>query len=104
MHHIISDYWSWQVLIRDFATLYNAFYQGKTPSLPPLAVQYKDYASWQNDRLESGELAEAESYWLGQFSGDIPILDLPADHPRPPIQTFTASKATVALVPSVWSE
>lgn len=99
MYHIISDYWSWQVLIRDFAALYHAFHQGKTPSLPPLTVQYKDYASWQNDRLERGELAEAESYWLEQFSGELPVLDLPTDHPRPPIQTFTAAKATVALGP-----
>ncbi|WP_342354346.1 amino acid adenylation domain-containing protein [Kroppenstedtia eburnea] len=99
MHHIISDYWSWQVLIRDFTALYDAFHQGKTPSLPPLTVQYKDYARWQNDRLGRGELAESEAYWLEQFSGDLPILDLPTDHPRPPIQTFTASQATVALGP-----
>ncbi|SMO63583.1 amino acid adenylation domain-containing protein [Melghirimyces algeriensis] len=99
MHHIIGDFWSWQVLIRDFATLYDALHEGKTPSLPPLTIQYKDYASWQNDRLKRGMLAEAESYWLEQFSGDLPVLDLPTDHPRPSMQTFSASEVTFTLAP-----
>ncbi|MBE7122186.1 amino acid adenylation domain-containing protein [Bacillus cereus] len=97
MHHIIGDYWSWQVLMRDFTTLYEAFCQGQIPSLPPLVVQYKDYASWQNERLERGELVEAECYWLKRFEGDLPILNMPTDYPRPPIQTFTGNQVTYRM-------
>ena len=89
MHHIISDAWSWQILGREFAALYQAAGKGEPVSLPSLAVGYVDYADWQSGRLESEASREDEGYWLGRLGGELPVLDLPTDRPRPPIQTFT---------------
>ncbi|MBT2605232.1 amino acid adenylation domain-containing protein, partial [Bacillus sp. ISL-53] len=97
MHHIIGDFWSWQVLMKDLTVLYESYCQGETPSLPSLTVQYKEYAKWQNGRLEQGELDDAENYWIEKLSGELPILELPLDHPRPPIRTFTAAQENYML-------
>jgi amino acid adenylation domain-containing protein len=82
MHHIISDGVSHNILARDFM----AIYTGNKP--PPLRRQYKDYAEWQNTRLQTGELRQQERFWLRAFADDIPILDLPLDYPRPEVQSF----------------
>ena len=88
MHHIVSDAWSVRVLVREISGLYNAFSVGASDPLPPLKLQYKDYAAWQNQRL-SGEAGQKHrNYWQRKFSGDLHILDLPADYPRPPVKTF----------------
>ncbi|MCR8643269.1 amino acid adenylation domain-containing protein [Paenibacillus sp. N1-5-1-14] len=94
MHHIIGDYWSWQVLIPELAAMYESYSKGSEPSLQPLSIQYKDYSSWQNNRLAQGELIEAERYWLTQLQDNLPILDLPTDHPRPSVQLFAAGEVT----------
>ncbi len=76
MHHIISDGLSRQILIREFSRLYRG------SPLPPLTIQYKDFAHWQNRMLESGLLAKQETYWLDRFRGNVPELSLPTDFPR----------------------
>ncbi|MCP4218698.1 MAG: amino acid adenylation domain-containing protein, partial [bacterium] len=81
MHHIISDGISIELLLRDFALLYD-----KKETLPALDIQYKDYAQWQLDAIRQGELAEGEAYWLEVFSGELPVLELPYDFARP-VQT-----------------
>ncbi|TCP59166.1 amino acid adenylation domain-containing protein [Tumebacillus sp. BK434] len=87
-HHIVTDFWSWGVLHQEFYALYTAYANGEDSPLSPLPIQYRDYASWQNDRLHTGQLAESEAYWKQQLSGDLPVLDLPTDHPRPALQQF----------------
>lgn len=82
MHHIISDGVSAGIVVKEFVELY----QGT--SLEPLRVQYKDYAVWQQERLSSAQLKAQEQYWLNRFSGELPVLDLPTDFPRPPVQSF----------------
>ncbi len=82
MHHIISDGISIQVLKEDF----NAFYEGK--ELAPLRIQYKDFAEWQNSPKEVERLNQQMSYWLKEFEGEIPVLEIPMDYPRPMIQSF----------------
>ncbi|MEY9095024.1 amino acid adenylation domain-containing protein [Paenibacillus sp. RC84] len=77
MHHIASDGMSAGILLSDLMTLY----QGG--SLPPLPLQYKDYAVWQESRPLSGD---AERYWREQCRGDWPLLALPTDAPRPPVK------------------
>ncbi|MFP2934660.1 condensation domain-containing protein, partial [Pyxidicoccus sp. 3LG] len=88
VHHIVSDGWSMGVLVRELASLYETFASGGTPQLPPLPVQYADYAVWQRSWL-SGDVLEAQlDYWKRQL-GDAPrVLELPTDRPRPPVQTF----------------
>ncbi|MCU0287192.1 MAG: amino acid adenylation domain-containing protein, partial [Acidobacteria bacterium] len=81
MHHIISDGTSLAVLIEEFTRLYRG------EELPFLRLQYKDYAAWQN-REKDGVLSRQRKYWLDQFYGEIPILDLPYDYNRPANRTF----------------
>jgi acyl carrier protein len=82
MHHIIIDDTSAAVFLRDFIDLYN----GK--ELPEPRIQYKDFACWQNELLQSERVKKQEEYWVSVFSGKIPLLDLPTDFPRPLVQSF----------------
>jgi amino acid adenylation domain-containing protein len=96
MHHIISDGWSLDVLIREFMTLYGAAVSGNPDPLPPLEIQYRDYVSWQHERW----LANAETardYWVERLR-DVPAaLELPTDYPRPPIKTYAGGRCHVPL-------
>ena len=69
MHHIISDAWSMDVLVRELFTLYEAYSQGQPSRLPDLSIQYPDYAVWQRERFEAGELAGQLAYWKDQLQG-----------------------------------
>ncbi|MCP5048480.1 MAG: AMP-binding protein, partial [bacterium] len=82
MHHIVSDGASMQVFIKDFIALY----EGKPLPFHPL--QYKDFSQWQNSFVQKDLMKQQEVYWLKQFEGEVPVLDLPIDFPRPPIQSF----------------
>jgi amino acid adenylation domain-containing protein len=96
IHHIISDGWSKKILTNEVLSLYNSFVHGLPDELPELSIQYKDYTRWQN--LQIGEEAgtNARNYWLQQFSGELPVLELPADYPRPLVRTQNgANKATL---------
>ncbi|MCC5661302.1 amino acid adenylation domain-containing protein [Nostoc sp. XA010] len=96
MHHIVSDGWSLGVLVQELALLYEGFSTG-TASLPQLPIQYADYALWQRQRLQ-GEMLETQlSYWKQQLAGSLPVLQLPTDRPRPPVQTFAGAKQALEL-------
>ncbi|WP_147451540.1 non-ribosomal peptide synthetase, partial [Corallococcus llansteffanensis] len=97
MHHAISDGWSIGVLIREVSAAYGALASGQSPSLPPLPLQYTDYAVWQRAWLQGAVLEQQLDYWRRQL-GDAPVaLDLPTDRPRPPVQTFRGTNAPVRL-------
>jgi natural product biosynthesis luciferase-like monooxygenase protein len=87
MHHIISDGWSVGVLVDEVAALYEAFSAGRPSPLPELSIQYADYAVWQRAWLQGEVLGQQLSYWREHLE-DAPTLDLPSDHPRPPVQTY----------------
>ncbi|HEV2763850.1 MAG TPA: amino acid adenylation domain-containing protein, partial [Pyrinomonadaceae bacterium] len=88
MHHIVSDGWSMGVLVNEVTTLYRAFVNGEPSPLPELEVQYADYAVWQRGLLQ-GEALEAElSYWREQLGGDMQVLELPTDRPRPAVPSY----------------
>jgi fengycin family lipopeptide synthetase D len=82
LHHLAGDGWSVQILLRDVMRLYQGRLQQRNPNLPPLPVQYKDYAAWMNGRAGDPALGEQRKYWLAQFAGEVPVLDLPADRVR----------------------
>jgi amino acid adenylation domain-containing protein/non-ribosomal peptide synthase protein (TIGR01720 family) len=82
MHHIISDALSHQVLMKDFTVFYNG------GELPPLNLQYKDYAEWQKGEKEKSAFKNQEEYWLKQFDTPVPQLELPTDYGRPGVQTY----------------
>jgi amino acid adenylation domain-containing protein len=83
MHHIVSDGWSMGVLTRELSTLYTAFLRGHGDPLPPLPVQYADYAAWQRGWVDGEVLREQADYWKTTLTGAPELLELPADHPRP---------------------
>ncbi|WP_346830056.1 non-ribosomal peptide synthase/polyketide synthase [Pseudomonas abietaniphila] len=83
MHHIISDGWSVQVMLEDFARLYRAFSEGEDAQLPKLDVQYADYAAWQRDYLTGPERERQLSWWREALGDEQPVLELPADRSRP---------------------
>jgi amino acid adenylation domain-containing protein len=83
MHHIVSDEWSMRLLQSEVAALYPAFAAGRPSPLPELALQYADYACWQRSWLV-GEVLDAHlAYWASQLRGELPVLALPTDYPRP---------------------
>ena len=97
MHHSVSDGWSIGVLIREVAALYEAFASDRPSPLPELPLQYADYAAWQRQWLR-GEVLESQlAYWREQLAGAPHALELPADRPRPPVQTFKGANHTFAL-------
>jgi amino acid adenylation domain-containing protein len=96
MHHIITDAWSMAVLAQDMAKLYEAHTQGQAANLPPLRVQYADYAMWQRQWLTGEPLQAHLSYWRKQLEGVKP-LDLITDHARPAVQTYRGALTSAAL-------
>jgi tyrocidine synthetase-3 len=100
-HHIISDGWSMHILIRELFTFYHAYSRGAANPLKPLRIQYKDYAAWQQEQLNNPTLKAAREYWLRQFEGALPVLELPADYTRPAVKTFNGSSITRRIDPSL---
>jgi amino acid adenylation domain-containing protein len=97
IHHIVSDGWSLGVLVREVGALYRAFVAGEPSPLPELAVQYPDFAVWQRGWLAGEVLEEEISHWRRTLAGASPVLDLPADRPRPPVQGFQGGHLWVTL-------
>jgi natural product biosynthesis luciferase-like monooxygenase protein len=79
VHHVVSDTTSMVILVREIAACYQAFAAGEPSPLPPLAVQYADFAGWQRELLRSGELARQRAYWRERLADPPPPLPLPAD-------------------------
>lgn len=101
MHHIVSDGWSMEVLVRELMTMYNAFASGKEPRLKTLRIQYKDYAMWQQKQLD-GEANEIHrNYWLKQFEGELPLLEMPVDKVRPAVKTFEGNRVSCRFSPAL---
>lgn len=94
LHHIIGDGWSIEVLIAEVTRIYNALMQGKEIHLPALRIQYKDYAVWLNNHLQQEKQQKSAQYWLQQFKGELPVLDLPSFKKRPLIQTHNGNNIT----------
>ncbi|WP_054988752.1 non-ribosomal peptide synthetase, partial [Pseudomonas syringae group genomosp. 7] len=95
MHHIVSDGWSAEVLIREFVQLYQAQISAQPAQLPALAIQYADYAIWQRAWLEAGEGERQLDYWKQQLGSEHPLLSLPLDHPRPLQPSHRGAKVRV---------
>jgi hypothetical protein len=88
MHHIISDAISHSILVEDFMSLY------QERELSPLKLQYKDFSEWQRKNLHTDYFKKQEEYWLNKFRGEIPVLELPTDYPRPAVQRFEGNTIT----------
>nr|WP_244239402.1 non-ribosomal peptide synthetase [Corallococcus carmarthensis] len=97
MHHIVSDGWSMGVLVRELVAFYEAFRAGQGPSLAPLPMQYADFAAWQRQWLQGETLEGHLGYWKQQLVGAPAALELPADRPRPPVQSYRGAKVDVRI-------
>ncbi|NUV78281.1 non-ribosomal peptide synthetase, partial [Streptomyces fungicidicus] len=86
MHHIVTDGWSMGIVTRELSELYASAVRGTAPVLPPLPVQYPDFAVWQRDRLEGEGLDRQLAHWREKLDGIEP-LELPTDRPRPAVRT-----------------
>lgn len=90
MHHIVSDGWSQGIFLSEFMQFYSAYLRKEMCTLPELPIQYVDFTLWQRERLQGQTLATLLDYWKRQLA-DLPILQLPTDHPRPPVRTIRGS-------------
>ena len=97
MHHIVSDGWSMGVFFREVSALYEAYSTDSPSPLPELPIQYADFAIWQRQWLQGEELARQLSYWKQQLDDAPPVLELPTDRPRPPVQSYRGTCQSVML-------
>ncbi len=99
LHHLIGDAWSINILVKELSAIYQAFSAGsasvQTP-LPKLPIQYTDFVYWQRNWLQGEVIIKDLAYWQKQLN-KIPVLQLPTDHPRPPIQTFRGTRQKFVL-------
>lgn len=99
VHHTVFDGWSQNVLIKELTALYaRATAPGSVDTtLPPLAIQYTDFAAWQRGEFADGRLVGQVEYWLEHLAGAPPLLELPTDKPRPAAQTFDGSRVPLTI-------
>ena len=97
MHHIISDGWSMELLVKEVSSAYNAFRKGTTPKLMPLKIQYKEFAAWQNGLLANQQVDTLRNYWKDQFSTPCAPLQLPLDFERPSVKKTDGEKIVFGL-------
>lgn len=101
MHHIIGDGWSVGVLIKELMHCYEAFVRGVDPAMTPLRIQYRDYATWQQSRLDSPAVAVHKEYWLKQFAGELPVLELAGDRTRPALRSYNGGTVDRTVNPEM---
>ena len=97
VHHIVADFWSLAVLINELGVIYTGELNGQPATLPPLVWQYVDYARWQEQMLTGADGESLQAYWLKELEGELPILNLPTDKPRPPVQNHHGASQTFRL-------
>ena len=104
IHQFVIDGWSFGVFTRELEANYDAFRRGLPSPMPPLQLQFADYAAWERERLTGPALEPLLKYWRSQFEGGVPVLRLPTDRPRPPVQTFKGAHYPVRLGSSLSEE
>jgi amino acid adenylation domain-containing protein len=104
LHHIVGDGWSLGIMVREVAALYTAFGRGEADPLPPLEIQYADYAQWQRGWLQGEELTRQLDFWKGHLSGAPAFLNLPLDRPRPAVQSHAGTTVPLVLPASLTAD
>ena len=101
LHHVVADGWSVGVFLRELGLLYGAFHAGRPSPLPPLPLQYGDFAAWQRGSLEGPARDEQLEYWRRHLAGAPAALDLPTDHPRSPVPSLRGARVERPLAASL---
>ncbi|MCF2907156.1 amino acid adenylation domain-containing protein [Pseudoalteromonas sp. DL2-H2.2] len=104
MHHIASDGWSMDVLSKEFFAIYQSLEQGVPCPLTPLAIQYRDFAHWQQKHFAQGELEKQLAYWQQHLQGVPALHQLPLDASRPAEKQYRGELVTSQLSSQVASE
>ncbi|MFP2906618.1 condensation domain-containing protein, partial [Pyxidicoccus sp. 3LFB2] len=92
LHHLVSDGASFAILARELSALYTAFSSGREASLPVLPFQYPDFARWRRERDEEAARSASMDWWKQRLAGAPSALELPADHPRPPVPSYRGAR------------
>ncbi|KAF9971928.1 hypothetical protein BGZ75_001701, partial [Mortierella antarctica] len=100
-HHIVSDGWSLGIMLSELNAFYTSCKDSQPSPLPPLKIQYPDYAAWQREWLSGDRLKFQREYWSTTLSGAPVLLDLPTDRPRPPQQSFKGDHVSIEFDPQV---
>jgi len=101
MHHIVTDGWSMNVLVREAVALYAMYSAGLAPGLPPLPIQYADFAVWQRSWLQGEVLEQQLAYWKQHLGAKPAVLELPTDFPRPAVQTYRGASFIFPFSPAL---
>ncbi|MDT4794631.1 Linear gramicidin synthase subunit B [compost metagenome] len=101
VHHIAADGWSMQLMVDEFAQLYQARVEGRAANLAALPVRYADYARWQRDWLDAGEGARQLDWWKAQLGERQPLLELPSELTRPARRSERGARLELCLAPEL---
>lgn len=100
-HHAISDGWSFSILLKEWVECYDALVSKRPPNLDNQTIQYVDYAAWQRKTLQGKEMERQLAYWRDQLGGDLPVLNIPTDKPRPVIRTHKGGVEQIVVDPAL---
>ncbi len=101
LHHSLTDWWSFQIFFGELYALYRGFLEHKTIALPALPIQFRDYAVWRNQWMQSQAFQDDLEHWLAQIKGAPTVLELPGDKPRPPVPSYRGSREFFELPEAV---
>jgi amino acid adenylation domain-containing protein len=104
LHHMIADLWSIGILLQELSAAYLGQCAGHPAAFPELCSSYRDFISWQSGKIHGDEGAALLNYWRTQLSGDLPVLQLPVDHPRPPIFSYRGASEGLRLEPFLYQK
>lgn len=88
VHHIVIDFWSLTVLTHELGELYEAALTGRAPRLAPMNLRFSDFVRWQEQQLAGPDNQRHQDYWHEKLSGELPVLGMPTDRARPPVQSY----------------
>ena len=103
-HHSITDGWSQGIFETELSSVYTRVISGAEPALPPLDLDYADYAAWQHNWQNSPEFNQGMDFWKKALTGAPEFLDLPTDRPHPAVQTYHGSEIGNNLLPNELSD
>ncbi len=101
VHHVVADLWSMNVFMQELSQLYSAYAKEQESPLPPLNIQYPDFADWQHRHVNSGTGCRSLEYWKETLTGKLPPLNLPTDRPRPAVSSLEGASFRLELDPSL---
>ncbi len=101
LHHVIGDFWSVAVLARELGAFYSAFVAGRPIELARPELRFTDTVRWQREVLAGAEGEKLLGYWKGELGGELPVLDLPTDRQRPPVQTYVGDAVSFRVAPEL---